>query len=811
MYNDLHYAIRCFLKSPGFPAVVVLLLALGIGANTAIFSLVNTVLLRPLPYPEPDRLVMLWEKNLKEGGKHLVSPADFFDLQKNSQSFEHLAALYPPGFNLTGVNEPERIGGARVSASIFPTLGVKPFLGRTFNPEEDQPGTERTVILSHGLWLRRFGSDPLVVGKTATLSGHLYTIVGVLPAGFSTPGLFGNNTPDAWVPIGIDPNVTSRKTRYLRIYGRMKPGVTLQQAQAEMETLGKRLSQAFPETNAHIGVLLVSMHEQVVGEVRHALLLLLGAAGFVLLVACANAANLLLSRSLQRRREVALRSALGASPGRILRQMLTESLLLSALGGVAGLLLAAWSRDLLVALGADRLPRLRELRLDFWVLGFSLGASVLTGILFGLAPALQAAKLDLSQALKGGTGLCSPGSCRLNLGSLLVVSEVALSVVLLAGAGLLLKAFWRLSNVDSGLATEQVLNTRISLPSARYPAGEKMLKFNRQLLERLETVPGVASVAMIDWLPLGELGGVSNSFTVLGQASIHSSPGGTGGASAEVRVVSPRYFETMGIAVKQGRTFASSDTDAAPRALIVNEVLARRYWPQGEAVGKRLTIDAEAPVTGEIVGVAGNVRQYALDREPAPEIYVPHLQSPWMKRETRELVVKAVRDPLGLTSSVRREIRALDMDVPITEFRSMEQVIDRSLSTPRFYVVLLLCFAALALALAAAGLYAAISRSVSQRTHEMGIRMALGARPGDLLTLILAQGMTLTAIGVTVGIAGALMLTRLLTKLLYGVSATDPSTFAALSLFIFLIALLACYVPARKAAKVDPIEALRCE
>ena len=460
------------------------------------------------------------------------------------------------------MNEPERISGARVSASIFPTLGVKPFLGRTFNPEEDRPGTGRTVILSHALWQRRFGSDPLIVGKTATLSGNPYTIVGVLPAGFTTPGLFGNNTPDAWAPIGLDPNVTSRKARYLRIYGRLKPRVTLQQAQVEMDTLGQRLRQAYPETNAHIGVLLVSMHEQVTGDVRPALLLLFGAVGFVLLVACANVANLLLSRSIQRRREVALRSALGASPGRILRQMLTESLLLSMLGGIAGLLLAAWSRDLLVALGSDRLPRLQEIPLDHWVLGFSLAASLVTGILFGLAPALQALKLDLNQTLKGGSWI-EPGSARrLNFRGLLVVSEVAMSVVLLVGAGLLMKAFFRLTHVETGLETEQILNTRISLPSARYPAGEKMLSFNRQLLERLETVPGVASVAMIDWLPLGDLGGVSNNFTVPSQAAAPSSQGGTGG-SAEVRVVSLRYFETMGIALKRGRPFSSSDSDTA--------------------------------------------------------------------------------------------------------------------------------------------------------------------------------------------------------------------------------------------------------
>lgn len=801
--NDLRYAIRMLLKNPGFSLAVVLILGLGIGANTAIFSLVNAVLLRPLPYPEPERLVMVWQKSLKTGSSHLVSPADFFDLRAESQSLEQLAAFYPPGFNLVGPNETERISGARVSSGIFQLLGMAPVMGRPFSPQEDRPGTERVVILSHSLWQRRFDGDPAIVGKKAVLSGNTYTVVGVLRAGITTPGLLGG-TRDAWVPIGLDPNLNSRKSRYLRVYGRLKSGVTLQQAQAEVEALAARLAQQNPESNAGVGATLVPLHEQVTKDARPVLLLLLAAVGFVLLIACANAGNLLLNRSVARRHEIAVRLALGSGRWRLVRQFLTESLVLSLVSAGAGLGLAVWSRDPLVALSADRLPRVQEGSIDLKVLMFTLGLSLLTTLLFGLAPALEACRTSVHQTLKE-SGASVPARRRLR--NVLVIAEVAVSLVLLAGAGLLMQSLGRLRQVDPGIDIHRLLNTRISLPAARYPAGEKMLAFNRQLLERVSALPGVGSAALIDWLPLGDLGGASNSFTIEGRPT---APSGAQ-PSAELRVVSPSYFQTVGIPLKRGREFTAFDHTQAPSVVVINETLARRYWPNEDPIGRRATIDAEVPVSAEVVGIVGDVRHYSLNQDPSPEIYASHLQKPWLNHETRDLLVRTSGDPLSLAEPVRREIRSLEREIPITGFRSMDQLFDRALSQSELHASLVGTFAGLALILAAAGIYAVISYSVNEKTHEIGLRMALGAQQRDVLKLMLYDGMRLVLLGVCIGLAPALGLVHFIRGLLFGVVPADPVTFASVVLLLGLVALAACYFPARRASKVDPMKALRHE
>jgi putative ABC transport system permease protein len=799
LWQDLLYGLRVLRGNRTFTAVAVLTLALGIGANTAIFTLVNTVLLKPLPYETPDRLVRLWARNQKQGTRIPISPAEFLDLQERNQVFDELAALFPAGGgNLTGAGEPERMNGARVSAGIFPVLGVSAILGRTFTPQEDRPGAERTVIISYSLWQRRFNGDKDIAGKTVVLSGIGYTIVGVLPEAFATPGILPVER-DVWVPFGLDPALSRPNTRYLRIYGKLKPGVDLQQAQAEMDGLARRRAAAYPETNTDVGIDVVPLHEEMAGQARPALLTLIGAAVFLLLIACSNVANLLLGRAVERRREVAVRLAVGAGRARLLRQLLTEVSLLFLMGGGLGFLLAYWSNDLLVTLVAGMLPRAREIGIDLAVFLFAFGVSLATALLFGLAPALETSNLKLTQVMKPAADSGFRNRGRYGLRSWLVVSQLALSLLLLIGAGLLIETFVRLRQVDLGFNPDRVLYTRISLPAARYPAGRGMLNFNQQLIERVENLPGVQSAAVLDWMPFGDTGGATNGFAFEGTKG-----------SAEFRVTSPGYFRTMEIPLKKGRNFSSFDTAASPHVFIITEAAARRYWPGADPIGARITVQAEAEITGEIVGIVGDARHYTLYEEPAPLIYAPHSQAPWMNRETRELLVRTDGDPLALSDGVRRQIWALEKDVPITGFQSMDAVVSTALAQPSFYALLVGLFAGLALLLAAVGIYGVVSYWVRQRSREIAIRMAIGARQSDAMRLMLRQAGVLVVIGVAGGLAAAFALTRFLSRLqFFTVSPTDPVIFISVPVFLVLIALLACYLPARHATRVDPMAVLR--
>jgi putative ABC transport system permease protein len=804
LWQDLRYGVRTLLKNPGFTAVAVIALALGIGANSAIFSVVNAVLLQPLPYRDPDRLVMVWEDNTKGGyPRNTPAAANFLDWREQSRVFEGMAAIANQSFALTGAGEPERIDGRRVSASLFPLLGVEPLLGRAFLPEEDQPGAGRAVILSHGLWQRRFGSDPNITGKALTLNGESHTVVGVMPAHFQFPA----REDELWVPIAFtNEQAANRGTHYLQVVARLKPGVTVEQTQAEMSAIAARLQEQYPSQNTGVGAAVVPLHEQLVGDIRPALLILLGAVGFVLLVACANVANLLLARAAARQKEIAVRVALGASRMRLIRQFLTESVLLAAVGGVAGLLLSLWGVNLLKAFIPENISQVGAISIDAQVLGFTLLVSLLTGLIFGLAPATQASNFNLNETLKEGGRDSSAGSRGNRIRAVLVVAEVAVSLVLLIGAGLLINSFLRLRSVDPGFRADNLLTMRIVLPELKYPDQARRAAFYAEALRRIEALPGVESAAVTNWIPLVRQGD-SNSFTVEGQPD----PGPGRSPSVATRVVSPRYFDTMGIQLLRGRQFGEQDRADSPPVVIVSEAMARRSWPGEDPVGKRMKMggyNSDAPWM-EVVALVKDVRQFELTAEPKPQIYL-HYEQPAFFRPSN-LVVRTEADPLGLAATVRKTVWEIDKDQPVSNISTMEDVLSESISRQRFSMLLLGIFAGVALVLAAVGIYGVMSYSVAQRTHEIGIRMALGAQAADVLKLTVGQGLRLVLVGVAVGLAAAFALTRLMASLLYGVSATDPATLVTISLVLISVALLASYVPARRATKVDPLTALRYE
>jgi putative ABC transport system permease protein len=796
LLQDLRYGARMLLKQPIFTLIAVLTLALGIGANTAIFSLVNAVLLRPLPFAEPERLVWTWGE-FSGGNQASTSPPDFIDYRAQNRSFEELAAMLFNSFNLTGAGEPDRVIGSSVTANFFQALGVKLVQGRAFLPEEERSGPAQVAIIGQGLWQRRFGGDSQIIGKTIQLNGRNHTIVGVAPD--ATRVL---QEAEIWTPLTFDdPEMKIRRFHFLRAIGRLKPGVTLQQAQADIDAVSAGLEKLYPESNKDWRLRLVPMREFLVGQTRRPLYILLGAVGLVLLIACANVANLTLAQAARRQKEAALRHALGASRMRLIRQLLTENALLSVIAGAIGLLLAWRLSDLLMALAADSIPRVGEIGLDNRVLGFTLLVSLMTALFFGIAPALQSSRPDLNETLKeGGKGAGS--SSRLGRArNALIVVEVTVALVLLVGAGLLIKSFHRLQGVDPGFDPRNLLTMRLFLPQSKYAEPQQRQAFFEQALQRIGALPGVQAVGTSTMIPT--LGGSDNYFTIEGRPF----PDPNRKVTAFNPIVSHDYLRAMKIPLIKGRHFTEPETkEEKPKTVIITEAFARAYFADDEPLGKRLIIDMGEPWPCEIVGVAGDTTQFALGAGAFPMMYLPSIRI-----GVAAVVIRASGDPLALTASVRAAVREVDRDLPIANIRSMDQIMSSMTGDARFRTLLLGVFAAVALLLSAIGIYGVIAYSVSQRTREIGIRVAIGAQNRDVIRLVVGQGMKLALIGVGAGIAGALALTRVLSGLLFNVSATDPLTFVGVSTLLALVALLACYIPARRAMRVDPMVALRCE
>jgi putative ABC transport system permease protein len=811
LLKDIRYGIRSLSNRRAFTAIAVITLALGIGANTAIFSVVNAVLLRPLPFHDAEQLVTLWERNPKQGYEQNPPAAgNYVDWREQNRVFAQMAIYVPSRrFNLSLGDQPEQINGAVVSTSLFELLGVHPVQGRTFSSEEEQPGNDQVALISHNLWQRHFAGDPNSVGRTITLDSKTYTIVGVMPEGFQFPGgsgtvlrIFTPAAAELWVPLALDADTLSQRSSHsLNVIGRLKPGITVAQATAEMDAIQQRLEQQYPTFYVGSHVKVVPLAEQIVGTARQPLLILWGAVALVLLISCANVANLLLSRSSTRRKEFALRAALGAGRLRIIRQLLTESLVLSLAGGIAGTLLAAWGVHVLSTIVPPDFPRRGEIEIDGWVLGFTLLISVLTGIIFGLAPAIQSTKLDLVDALKAGGRNSAGSSHRHSLRSLLVMSEMALALILLIGAALMIQSFLRLRQVGAGFTPDSVLTMQVSLPSYSYPRDRRAAVF-QQLLERAQSVPGVQVVGAAKHLPLSG-DNMNFAFDIEGRPF---PPGRSPGA--DCRFVTPAYFKALRIPLIKGRVFADSDGPQAPPVLLINKAMADRFFPNEDAIGKRLQLGINN-FAGQIVGIVGNVKHVGLDAEVNDEVYLPYSQAPFSIDMT--LLVRTSGDPMSLAGAMRNELATVDKQISIGKVRTMDTIMAESVAQHRFRTLLLGLFGVSALLLASVGIYGVMSYAVTQRTKEIGIRMALGAQVSDVRKLVMRNGMTLALIGVAIGLAGAYGLTRLMTSLLFGISATDAWTFVGVSAVLMAVALIACYIPARRATKFDPLVALRYE
>ncbi|HYP30176.1 MAG TPA: ABC transporter permease [Blastocatellia bacterium] len=803
LLHDLRFGLRMLARRPGLSAAAIVALALGIGANSAIFSVISGVLLRPLPYGDPDRIVMIQSvKQQDTTSTGLASYPDFDDWRNQSQLFERIAAMEFRGLTLTGQGEPERLEGASVSADLFPLLNVEATLGRTFTPEEDKPGVA-VVVLGYGLWQSHFGGRRDIIGETITLEGIPRTVVGVLPQDFRFP--IRIEKAQVYTPVTFDGlSLKRRGNRYLTVIGRLRPGVSQTEAEAEMRTIASRLEREYPNVNTGRSATIVPIYQQLVGSIRPALFILWGAVGMLLLIACSNVAHLMMAGTAARLKEVSIRTALGAKRKRIVRQLLTESMLLGVLGGVAGLLLAVLGVKLLVAIGPDNIPRLNEIGIDAWVFAFTLAISLLVGMGFGLIPSLLATRGSVYGSLKDGARGSSSVFGHRRFSNVLVISEIALALVLIIGAGLLIRSFIRLYQVDPGFNPENVLTMKIILPYARFKESATLV---RKAIEKVESLPGVESAGAVTQLPLsGDK--LETSFNIEGQPL----PEKGSEPRAELRAVTPNYFRVMHVPLVSGRVYDERDTEESPGVLLINEAMARAYWPDENPVGKRISLNLKLydnePNPREIVGVVGNVRHFSLMQQPVPEMYVPHRQQNW---PFMTLVVRSNGEATSLIRPVQREILAVSGDTPVSDVQLMRQLVSSSVAKPRFYMILLGIAAVLALALAIVGIYGLLTYSVAQRKQEFGIRMAIGASRIDILKLVLGQGMKLAFSGVAIGLLGAFVVTRILTSLLFGVSATDVMTFVAVPLVLSGVALLASYLPARRATRVDPMTSLRCE
>jgi predicted permease len=803
---DARYGWRMLRKSPGFTAITIATLALGIGANTALFSVVDAILLRPLPYPESERLMVVMEKP-PQGRMNVVSAANFLDWRDQNRVFSHLAAVRFASFNLSVKGSPDRAQGLRVSADYFGMLGVPPALGRTFTAEDDRPSAPCVTVISHGAFERRFGADRGVIGRELTMDGGKCTVIGVMPQRFRFI-----NGPEMWAPLQLDPAKITRDFHYLFPIGRLKPGVSLEQARAQMLAIAKQIEQAYPKSNQGWSVFLEPMQSLMVENERAGALVLLGAVAFVLLIGCVNVANLLLAKAAVRQRELAVRVSLGAGRGRLMGQVLTESVLLALAGGALGVALAFW----LVRLTPSVLPKslldgIAEIAVDWRVLLFALAVSLLTGLLFGLAPAWRASRVDLHATLKEGGRGSGGGSHTGRLRAVLVAGEVALSLALLVGAGLMVRSMLAMYSSETGLDPENVLTMRISMPEARYSTAAQVRSFDRRLLEQVRALPGVRSAGLSLHTPLqGSYFGMP--FQVVGQPEkpVSERPG------RPFQIVSDGFFRTFGVKLRKGRFFDERDDENAPRVAVVNETFVKEFLAKVEPIGQRLRVEElisgqrklGPEVVWEIVGVMGNVKFGGLNGGETAEIYVPLAQSPW---PGGLLAVRTALEPQRMSNAVRAAIHGLDRDMPVTDVKTMQQIAGDSVAQPRLRTWIIGVFAAAALLLAAIGIYGVMSYTVEQSTHDFGVRMALGAQPADLMRMTLRQGLILSAIGVAAGLAGSFALTRVMGSLLYGVKPTDPLTFASVALVLIGVSLLATYVPARRAAAVDPIVALRWE
>jgi len=801
--QDLRYGVRMLLQKPAFTFVVVLALAVGIGANSAIFSVVNAVLLRPLPYADPERLVMIWMDNSRINvAEDWHSFPNYTDYRDHNEVLESIAAFNNRSFNITGSGEPERVQGAWMTGGLLPLLGVNPALGRGFSSEEEQPGKDQVVIIGHGLWQRRFGGDPNILDQPIMLNGSPRTVIGVMPPGFAFPA----KDSEMWVPIALtQQQMANRNAISYQVIGRIKPGVTFEQAKANLAMVNRWILNQNPNQEGY-GVNPVLYHDQVVGSVRPALLALLGAVAFVLLIACANVANLLLSRAAARSREIAIRTALGAGRVRIIRQLLTESLLLALMGGGVGLLIAFWGLDLLLAFSPSDLPRLDQITMDRRVLGFTLVVSLLTGLIFGLVPALQASRPDLTESLKEGGRGSSGGLQGKRIRSGLVVFEVATALVLLICAGLMIKSFMNLQDVRLGFNPDRLLTARLQLSGTKYREDATATNFYQQLLERVGAMPGVESASAISTLFLSKTPNSTN-FTIEGRAPFAPSEQ----VEVPVDIITPGFFKSMGIPLVGGREFTPQDASGTPDVVIINETMAKRFWQGEDPIGKRFMYGAPGngdPQWMTIVGVVGDVRRTGFDAEVRPETFLPHGQAP---ARGMMLIVRSTSDPRNLAGAVREAVRSIDGDLPVFTVQPMDAVLGDMMAQRRLNMLLFAILAGVALILAAVGIYGVIAYSVTQRTHEIGIRMALGAQRRDIVKMVVGQGIVLAAGGVGLGILASVLLTRLMTALLYGVSATDLVTFVIISVLLTLVAVVASFIPARRATRVDPMIALRYE